>query len=59
MRYLRTTRPKKCKLSAYHPGVFTKLNNMVFVSQTHLHFVLALHSSSLDLVFLYKLMVLA
>jgi hypothetical protein len=31
---------KKCKLSVYHPGVFTKLNNMVFISQTHLYFVL-------------------
>ena len=24
------------KLSVYHPGVFTKLNKMVFTSQTHL-----------------------
>jgi hypothetical protein len=26
----------KMKLSVYHPGVFTKLNKMVFTSQTHL-----------------------
>jgi len=24
------------KLCVYHPGVFTKLNKMVFISQTHL-----------------------
>ena len=24
------------KLSIYHPGVFIKLNKMVFISQTHL-----------------------
>jgi hypothetical protein len=23
------------KLSVYHPGVFTKLNKMVFISKTH------------------------
>ena len=30
------------KLSGYHPGVFTKLNKMVFISQTHL-FVIVLN----------------
>jgi hypothetical protein len=28
------------KLSVYHPGVFTKLNKMVFISQTHLFIIL-------------------
>jgi len=27
---------KLLKLSVYHPGVFTNLNKMVFISQTHL-----------------------
>jgi hypothetical protein len=27
------------RLSVCHPGVFTKLNKMVFISQTHLFFI--------------------
>jgi hypothetical protein len=43
-RYARTmqrlTKYTENKLRLYHPGLFTKLNNMVFISQTHLYFVL-------------------
>ena len=30
------------KLSIYHPGVFIKLNKMVFISQTHLFIIVML-----------------
>jgi len=33
------------KLSVHHPGVFTKLNKMVFTSQTHLLFLYLMYYS--------------
>jgi len=38
---------KKCKLGVYHPRVFTKLNNMVFISQAHLYFYLMHYLSNM------------
>jgi hypothetical protein len=47
-------------VSVYHPGVFTKLNKIVFISQTHLFFIVLMYYSgnmfrlSIESVFLCK-----